>query len=202
MGPTPSAPAERTPAALHERAVADLRFIRQTMEGASAFTTLSGAALVAIGLSAVGASLLAGLTPGATWLRVWVAEAALALAVGVLATVWKARTARLPLLAGPLRKFGLALAAPSLAGAVLTVALAREGLHALLPGVWLMLYGSGLLAGGAFSIRLVPVMGACFLSLGAATTLAPPALGPFALMLGFGGLHVAFGALVVRGHGG
>jgi hypothetical protein len=202
VGPIPSASGDRTPAALHERAVADLRFIRETMEGAAAFTTFSGAGLVLIGLTALGAGLLAGFTPGPAWLRVWVAEAGLALAVGVLATVWKARTARLPLVAGPLRKFGLALAAPSLAGAVLTVALAREGAHALLPGVWLMLYGSGLLAGGAFSIRLVPVMGGCFLLLGVATSLAPAMLGPIGLLLGFGGLHVAFGVLVVRGHGG
>jgi hypothetical protein len=172
------------------------------MEGAATFTTLSGAGLVAIGLSALGAGLLAGSTPDPGWLRVWLAEAALAVALGVLTTVWKTRSAGLPLLAGPLRKFGLALAAPSVAGAVLTLALARGGLYAMLPGVWLMLYGSGLLAGGAFSIRLVPCMGACFLGLGVLTTLAPPVLGPIGLLLGFGGLHVVFGALVMRGHGG
>lgn len=202
MATTPSPPADRTPPALHERAMADLKFIRETMEGAAAFTTLSGAGLVVIGLSALGAGALAGPTPGAAWLRVWIAEAGLALVVGVLATLWKARGARLPVLAGPLRKFGLALAAPLVAGGVLTAALARAGSYAVLPGAWLMLYGSGLLAGGAFSIRLVPVMGVCFLALGVATTLAPPALGPGALLLGFGGLHLLFGALVARGHGG
>jgi hypothetical protein len=172
------------------------------MEGAAAFTTLSGAGLVAIGVSAVGAGLLAGFSPGPGWLRIWVAEAALALVVGVLATVWKTRAARLPILSGPVRKFGLALAAPSLAGAVLTIALAREGAHAVLPGAWLMLYGSGLLAGGTFSIRLVPAMGACFLVLGALAALAPPAIAAAAMVAGFGGLHLLFGALVVRGHGG
>jgi hypothetical protein len=202
LSSTPTAPPDPTPLTLHERAVADLRFIRRTMEGAAAFTTLSGAGLIAIGLTALGAGLLAGSSPDPVWLRVWLTEAALAVVLGLLTTIWKTRSARLPLLAGPLRKFGLALAAPSVAGAVLTVALARAGLHAMLPGVWLMLYGSGLLAGGAFSIRLVPCMGACFLGLGVITTLAPPALGPLALLLGFGGLHVIFGALVVRGHGG
>lgn len=202
MTPTPSAAPERTPPALHDRALADLQFIRRTMEGAAAFTTISGAGMVAIGLSALAAGWLAGATPGPAWLRVWVAEAALALAVGVLATLAKTKRAQLPLLSGPLRKFGLALAAPSLAGAVLTVALARQDAHALLPAVWLLLYGSGLLAGGTFSIRLVPVMGACFMALGLAAALAPAPLGPAAMLTGFGGLHVIFGALVVRGHGG
>ena len=176
MSPTPSAAPDRTPAALHERALADLQFIRRTMEGAAAFTTLSGAGLVAIGLSALAAGFLAGFTPSPGWLRVWVAEAVLALLAGVLTTLGKTRRARLPILGGPVRKFGLALAAPSLAGAVLTVALARQEAYALLPGAWLLLYGSGLLAGGTFSIRLVPVMGACFMALGVAAALAPAAL--------------------------
>jgi hypothetical protein len=200
VSPTPSA--DRTPVALHERALADLEYIRRTMEGAAAFTTLSGAGLIVIGVSALGAGVLAGSAPGPVWLSVWLAEAALALAIGVLATVWKTRTARLPVLAGPLRKFGLALAAPAFAGAVLTVALARHGAHGVLPGAWLMLYGSGLLAGGTFSIRLVPVMGACFLAFGAVAALAPPAVGAAAMLAGFGGLHILFGVLVARGHGG
>ena len=202
MALSPSAPPDRTPPALHERALADLRFIRQTMEGAAAFTTLSGTALVGIGLSALVAGAVAGATPGAAWLNVWIAEAALALVVGVLSTLWKARAARLPMLAGPVQKFALALAAPLLVGVVLTTTLARAGFYAVLPATWLMLYGTGLLAGGAFSIRLVPVMGTCFLALGVATALAPPALGAAAMVVGFGGLHVAFGLLVARGHGG
>ena len=202
MGPTPSAPPERTPPALHDRALADLRFIRQTMEGVAAFTTFSGAALVAIGVSALAAGVLAGSTPGSAWLRVWIVEAGLALIVGVLSTLWKACAARLPVLAGPLRKFALALAAPVLVGVVLTTVLARAEFYGVLPGAWLMLYGTGLLAGGAFSIRLVPIMGACFLGLGVATTLAPPMFGSAALALGFGGLHITFGVLVARGHGG
>jgi hypothetical protein len=202
MSLTTPAGSGRGPIGLHERAVADLQFIRQTMEGASAFTTISGVGLGVIGVTAFGTGILAGPTADAAWLRVWVAEAALAFAIGVLTTARKTRAARLPLLAGPLRKFGIALAAPLVVGAVLTIALARAGAHQVLPGAWLMLYGSGLLAGGAFSIRLVPMMGACFLALGVATTLAPAAWGPAAMIAGFGGLHVLFGLLVTRGHGG
>lgn len=202
MSLTPPAGSERAPIGLHERAVADLRFIRQTMEGASAFTTISGLGLAVIGVTAVGAGILAGQPADAEWLSVWVAEAVMAFAIGVLTTARKTRAARLPLLAGPLRKFGIALAAPLLVGAVLTIALARAGMHEVLAGAWLMLYGSGLLTGGAFSIRLVPMMGAGFLVLGVATTLAPAAWGPAAMIVGFGGLHVVFGLLVARGHGG
>jgi hypothetical protein len=202
MSPTPPAGLERGPIELHERAVADLRFIRQTMEGASAFTTISGVGLGVIGMTALGAGMLAGRTANAAWLGIWVAEAVLAFAIGVVTTARKTRAARLPLLAGPLRKFAIALAAPLLVGVVLTIALARAGMHEVLPGAWLMLYGSGLLTGGAFSIRLVATMGACFLALGVATTLAPAAWGPAAMIMGFGGLHVLFGLLVMRGHGG
>jgi hypothetical protein len=202
MSPTPAAGSERGPIELHERAVADLRFIRQTMEGASAFTTISGVGLGVIGVTALGAGLLAGGTADAGWLGVWVAEAVLAFAIGVLTTARKTRAARLPLLAGPLRKFGIALAAPLLVGTVLTIALARVGLYELLAGTWLMLYGSGLLTGGVFSIRLVAIMGTCFLGLGVATTLSPAAWGPAAMVIGFGGLHVLFGLLIARGHGG
>ena len=74
MSPTPPAGSERGPIELHERAVADLRFIRQTMEGASAFTTISGVGLGVIGVTALGAGLLAGRTADAGWLGVWVAE--------------------------------------------------------------------------------------------------------------------------------
>jgi hypothetical protein len=202
MSTTPPAGSERGPIELHERAVADLRFIRQTMEGASAFTTISGVGLGVIGVTALGAGLLAGRTADAGWLGVWVAEAVLAFAIGVLTTARKTRAARLPLLAGPLRKFGIALAAPLLVGAVLTIALARVGLYEVLAGAWLMLYGSGLLTGGVFSIRLVAFMGACFLGLGIATTVSPAAWGPVAMVIGFGGLHVLFGLLIARGHGG
>jgi len=179
--PRPAAP----PAALHDRALADLRFIRETMEGV-AFTTFSGRGLVVIGAFALLAGVAAEAQPtAARWLLVW-----LTLAAG------------LPLLSGPARKFALGLAPSVVAGALLTAALARAGLYSLLPGLWLLLYGAGVVSGGSFSVRAVPVMGVVFMILGALALLAPPVYGTAFLAAGFGGLHIVFGVLIARRYGG
>ncbi len=199
--PLPSRPPD--PPALHLRAMADLSFIRRTMEHAASFTSFSGWGLVLIGLTAAGAAWLAGPRPGAAgWLGVWLGEAAAGLGLGVVTTVWKARAAGEPLLMGPVRKFALAMAPALAAGALLTLALARGGAQELLPGVWLSLYGAGLVTGGLFAIRVVPVMGAAFMALGAAALLGPPAWSQWLLLGGFGGLHVGFGVAIERRHGG
>ena len=199
--PLRSGPAD--PPALHLRAMADLSFIRRTMEHASSFTSFSGWGLVLIGLTAAGAAWLAGPRPEAAgWLGVWLAEAAAGLGLGVVSTTWKARAAGEPLLTGPVRKFALAMAPALAAGAFLTLALARTGAQGLLPGVWLSLYGAALVTGGMFTIRVVPLMGAGFMGLGVAALLGPAAWSQWLLMAGFGGLHVGFGVAIERRHGG
>jgi len=145
------------PPALHERALADLRFIRQTMERASTFTAFSGWGLALIGAITLVAGWWASRPRGREhWLVAWLALAALSLAIAASTTWWKARRLQQPLLASPARRFALGLAPPLGAGAVVTVALARAGQLDSLPGVWLLLYGAGVVTGGAFSVRIVP----------------------------------------------
>jgi hypothetical protein len=195
----------RDPAAqtLHARAMADLRFIRRTMENAASFTAFSGWGLVAVGLTALVGGTLAGAQSNPhRWLSVWLATAAVALSVAAVSTGWKARTSRQPLLAGPVRKFALSFAPAIVVGALLTLALGRAEVFAVLPGLWLLIYGSGVVTGGAVSVSAVPVMGLCFMLLGTATLLGPAAWGNWLLVTGFGGLHVAFGLLIARKHGG
>jgi hypothetical protein len=185
------------------RAMDDLRFIRETMENASSFTAFSGWGLVIIALTAIAAGLIAARpVPVSVWLGIWVTESLLSMAIGVLTTGWKARSARLPLISGPVRKFALSFAPPIVVGAVLTVALFEAGAVALIPGTWLMLYGVGVVTGGALSVRVVPVMGLCFIVLGVFALLAPGTWSNWFLLVGFGGLHLVFGLLIARRYGG
>jgi hypothetical protein len=183
--------------------VDDLRFIRDTMERSAAFTAVSGWGQVLLGGTAIAAALLASrqISPFA-WLRVWLAEALLAAAIGLLACTFKANRRGLPLFSGPARKAALGLAPPLVAGAFLTFLLFRSGQESALPAMWLLLYGAGIMTGGAFSVPTVPVMGLCFMLLGGLTVLGPASWGNWFLAAGFGGLHIVFGLLIARRHGG
>ena len=205
QAPTPLAP-------LDPQALDNLRFIRQTMENSVAFTAVPGWGGVAIGVSALGAALLAAVANAngnkSVWLAIWLGEAALALAIGVGAAYCKA--ARMstpgmpntPALARPARKFVLALLPSVLVGALLTAVLVRGGLYGDLPAAWLLIYGMGILAGGVFSVRVVPVMGLCFLMLGSAAVLAQADWGNALLALGFGVVQICFGVVIARRFGG
>lgn len=187
---------------LHDRAAENLRFIRETMERAGAFTAVPGRGMVVVGMTALVAALV-GPRDVATgpWLAFWLAEAALAVAVGGAALIWKARHLGIPLLSGPGRRFFLAFSPPLLVGAVLTAVAVRHGFGGLLPGVWLLLYGTAVLCGGALSVRIVPIMGTSFMALGVVALFAP-ALGPALMPIGFGGLHLLCGVLIARWYGG
>ena len=181
----------------------DLRYIRDTMERSAAFTAVSGWGQVLTGCTAIAAAWLAARQVGTfPWLRVWLSEGLLAVAIGLLSCTWKANRRGLPLFSGPARKVALGLAPPLVAGAFLTFFLFRAGFDAALPAMWLLLYGAGVMTGGAFSVPIVPVMGMCFMLLGGLAVLGPAAWGNWFLAAGFGGLHIVFGLLIARRHGG
>lgn len=136
------------------------------------------------------------------WLGIWLAAAVVAVAVGAVAMARKARRSETPLFTGPARRFLLTLIPPLAAGAILTFALERGGRVDLLPGVWLLLYGTAVVTGGAMSVRPVLAMGALFMMLGAAALASPSAWGTAYLAAGFGGLQILFGILIWRHHGG
>jgi hypothetical protein len=181
----------------------DLRYIRRTMEDAAAFTALSGWGGVVIGVTAFPAAYLAErMATHRAGMRLWLIEAVIGVLIGVGMTVRKARLARQPLFGRPGRKFALTFATPLAAGAILTIPLYYGGLTTLLPGMWLLLYGTAFATAGAFSVSAVPVMGLSFMVVGTAALAAPPAWGNGLMAAGFGALHVVFGALIARKHGG
>jgi hypothetical protein len=203
MTPLPLGPRSSEPQALHAHALEDLRFVRETMQRASSFTAVPGRGGVAMGVTALCAAAVASRQPTVeAWLATWLLEAALALSIGVVALRQKARAVNVPLLDGAGRKFVLSLCPPLASGALLSVALYRGDLAGLLPGTWLLLYGAGIVTAGAFSVKIVPVMGLCFMLAGALALLAPADAGDWFMAGGFGGLQVLFGILIARRHGG
>jgi hypothetical protein len=198
-----SRPEPAAPLALQDRAMADLRFIRDTLATATAFTALSGMGFVAIGVGALLTYGLAGqLDDPVLRMFAWTADAAVSVSIGIACSAWKAKRLGQSLRSGPLRKFLMGLAPAILAGAVLSAAAIRWNAIDRLPGLWLLLYGSGLIAAGAFSVPVVPLMGGCFLALGTVAAFAPASWGQGLLALGFAGLHVVFGLRIARRYGG
>src|SRR5260221_3781086 len=162
------------PPALHDRAMDNLRYIRETMERASAFTAVPGWGQVAIGVTALAATYLAARQPTARgWLEIWVAAAIISLLIAGWLMDRKARALGTPLLSGPGRKVAFSLSPPMIVGALLTVVLFQAGLTKTIHGMWLLLYGTGVVTGGMFSVSVVPVMGLCFMALGALALFAP-----------------------------
>ena len=191
------------PPALHARAMDNLRFIRETMERASSFTAVPGWGGVVMGATALGAAAVASQQFSITsWITTWLAEALLAFLIGWWAASRKARAAQTPLLSGPGRKFAISFSPPMIVGALLTVALYWAGLTSIIPGTWLLLYGTAVMTGGAFSVKAVPVMGLCFMILGAVALFAPQGWSNVLMAVGFGLLHIIFGIYIARRHGG
>jgi hypothetical protein len=199
------------PIYLHNEAANNLRYIRSAMQKAEQISTVSGLGGMLMGAVALGGAVTASLGDDLRdQLMAWTLTALPAFAVGAGLSVTKALHYERDLLNDPARRFLWCLT-PNLAiGALLTTILWNTEHIELLPGIWLLLYGAGVLAAGTYAVRPVRNMGACFVVLGTFTALLPgwsaEALpGQWAnacLAAGFGGLHITFGWQVYKHHGG
>ncbi|HVM74359.1 MAG TPA: hypothetical protein VMT75_01880 [Candidatus Saccharimonadales bacterium] len=203
MAGLPNRAVRTEPIPIDARAADHLRYIRETMESAAEFTAVPGWGGVAMGLSAIAAAWLAARqsTP-LNWAIVWLAEAFVAVAIAAPAAATKARRANSSLFRGPGRKFVLSFAPPIVVGGLLTLVLINLGIFSVLPGVWLLLYGTAIVTGGAFSVRAVPIMGLCLMAVGAGSLFAPAAWGNYFMAAGFGLTQIGFGFWIALRYGG
>lgn len=185
------------------RAADHLRFIRETLERAGSFTAVSGWGQAAVGGLGVLTGVLAGrIVDPVVWLATWVGAAAVGATIAAVAIRRKATRLGLPLFSGPARRFALAFLTPLVAGAILTVVFYAAGMIQRLPGMWLLLFGTAVMTGGAMSVSAVPVMGACFMALAVAAFVLPSAWGDLLMAAGFGALNITFGVFIAVKHGG
>ena len=191
------------PVQLHVHAMDNLRFIRETMERSTAFTAVPGWGTVASGMiGLLGAFAASQTDTPRAWFLVWMATAACGFTSGAGAMVLKAHTIGEPIFSGPGRRFALGMLPTLLAAVALTVGLYNFDLNYLMPATWLLLYGAAIVTGGAHSVKVVPLMGLSMMVLGIGTLSAPPAWGDAFMACGFGVVHIIFGIIIARKHGG
>jgi hypothetical protein len=199
---TDSEPANE-PINLSDRAIENLRFIRETMERSTHFTAVPGYGGILMGVTAIVAAYIAQRqTQPLDAFLVWVLEAALAFAIGVLAMWQKSKIADQSLLSTPSRKFAFSFAPPLIAGVAITFGLLQSRQLQLMVPVWMTCYGASVVCGGSFSVRVVPVMGWCFLVLGSIGFFVPEEYGGWLMAASFGLLHIVFGAIIAKRYGG
>jgi hypothetical protein len=208
---------QEQPVALHDYAASNLQFIREAMERSGAFTGISGVATIGMGCIAIlGAWVASWRLMHEWWLWTWFATATLGCLAGVAGMAIKARRTGTPVWAGPGKRFMFSFAPPIAAGIVMTDTLFLTAQDASMPVLWMLLYGAAIITGGAFTVRIVPLFGACFMLAGAALhstryypalVMSAPVLGTMtvtdvALAAVFGTLHILFGIRVYIRYGG
>jgi hypothetical protein len=190
------------PASVESRALGTLAFIRASIESSSSMD-VPGMAGIVMGIIGVLAAVVVSLPRwSADWLGIWLVAAAVAFLLGgtlvARQVAWRGHARYL----GPARRFALCLGPALLAGAILTAALWSTGAAAVIPGMWLLLYGCAVLSASTVTAaavsRLLCTMGALFVALGTATFFLPAAAHTVMLGLGFGVLHIIFGVLIGR----
>ena len=173
------------------------------MERSASFTAVPGYGGMLMGVTAIVAAYIATQQDYRIgWLRVWLVEAALAFAIGLLALWQKSRLTESTFLSAPARKFALSFAPPLIAGVAITLGLWRHEHYEMMTPVWMLCYGAAVVCGGAFSVRAVPVMGWFFITLGALGYALPAAYGDWLMAGSFGLLHIIFGAIIAKRYGG
>jgi hypothetical protein len=191
------------PVNIGDRAIDNVKYIRDMMERSASFTAVPGYGGMLMGTTAIAAAYIASQQIYLrNWLIVWLTEAFLAAAIGLLAMWQKSKIAGSSLTSAPARKFAFGFVSPLLAGVAITLGLWRYEHFEMMPPIWMLCYGAAVVTGGAFSVRAVPVMGWIFMALGAVAFLFPTIYRDYFMAASFGATHIVFGAIIARRYGG
>jgi len=194
---------EEEPVNISDRAIDNLAFIRETMERSTSFTAVPGYGGMLMGVTAVAAAYVANSQVYlVNALSVWLGEAALAFAIGLLAMWQKSKIGGTSLLSTPAKKFAFGFFPPLIAGVIIVLGLWGRGEYYVLAPICIVCYGVAVICGGAFSVRIVPIMGWCFLVVGAVAFALPSQYGNLMMGMSFGAMHIIFGAIIARKFGG
>ncbi len=194
---------EDEPVNIGDRAIDNVKYIRDMMERSASFTAVPGYGGMLMGVTAVAAAYIAAQQPYLrNWLIVWLTEAFLAAAIGLLAMWQKSKIAGGSLTSAPARKFAFGFAAPLVAGVATTLGLWRYEMYEVMAPIWMLCYGAAVITGGAFSVRAIPVMGWFFMAFGAAAFALPAAYSNYLMLASFGITHIVFGAIIAKKYGG
>jgi hypothetical protein len=166
------------------QAIADIAEVRDRLATVQRFGGYSGWAAVASGVTALGAGAVQATVapyPGNTDARhlylaiwLWCLVAALAINYGAIA-IWRTRNKDTQS-RHQIRTVGMSILPAIAAGGVITAALVRHGVFALLPGMWCATYALGLFASRALVPQPVVFVAVAFGVAATAMLLAPGSL--------------------------
>jgi hypothetical protein len=189
----------------------NLLYIRKTMEAAGQITAVPGWCLLAAGVLSVAGAAFNAFVTGAPWspgpypymaLATWSVVLCVSVAVVSFGMYLKGRQTCAPIQPPLLRKLIWSLCPSLFVGGLLTGIAVRSQKLEWLPVIWLGCYGAAVTNGGQVSVAPVRYMGLSFLLAAAGAALSPPGAGLLWLALGFGWLHIIYGAYIARRHNG
>jgi hypothetical protein len=194
-----------------ETARENLIYIRKTLEAAGQFTAVPGKCLMIAGGMALAGVAVNLFVTGAPWnpassaeraLAVWGVVLAVSLGVVSLGIYRKSQQTGTRIKAPLMRKLLWSLSPALFVGALLTSFAVRAHHLEMLPAIWLGCYGTAVVNGGLVSVAPVRYLGLCLLAVAAGSALFPEDMGLAWMAIGFGWLHLVFGAYIAWRHNG
>lgn len=194
-----------------ETARENLTYIRRTLEAAGQFTAVPGKCLMVAGtlaLAGVFANAYVTGTPWSRWpapalsLDVWGVVLGISVAIVSFGIYRKAQQLGTPLRAPLVRKLLWGLCPALFVGGMLTSFAIRSHSLQSLPVIWLGCYGAAVANSGQVSVAPVRYLGIGLLLAAAGAAVSPPGMGLTWLAVGFGWLHLVFGAYIAWRHNG